>query len=65
MGVRVTLILMLLQQQIVKLITKKQYTYKWSTNYTVAYIGVNNLPATAGHHTMDIGAGADHITSSS
>ena len=40
------------------------YTYKWSTNSTVLYSGVNNLPVTAcagqRWHTMDIGAGTDH-----
>ena len=27
--------------------------------------GINNLPVTAGQHTMDIGAGSDHLVSQS
>ena len=42
-------------------VTKKQYTYKWSSKYTVAYSGVNKLPVTASQHTMDIGSGTHHL----
>ena len=41
---------------------KKQYGYKLSSDDTVSLNGVNNLPVTAGQHTMDIGAGANHAT---
>ena len=45
---------------IVDYVKKKQYAYKRSSNCTVNYNGVNNLPTTTGQHTMDIGAGIDH-----
>ena len=44
-------------------VVKKQYGYKWSSDYTIATNGNNNLPVIAGQHTMDIGAGADHAVS--
>ena len=44
-------------------VVKRQYGYKWSSQYTTATKGNNNLPVTADQHTMDIGAGADHAVS--
>ena len=46
-------------------VVKKQYGYKWLYDYIVGMNCTNNLPVTAGQHTMDIGAGVDHITASS
>ena len=46
-------------------VVKKQYSYKWSAQNVTLVYGVNNLPVTAGQHTMDIGAGADHAVSQS
>ena len=46
-------------------VVKKQYGYKWSSQYITMCYGANNLPVTAGQHTMDIGAGSDDLVSES
>ena len=39
--------------------------YKWNAQIVSNVYGNNNLPITAGQHTMDIGAGADHAVTQS
>ena len=46
-------------------VVKKQYGYKWSSQLITGMSGANNLPVTAGQHTMDISAGADHAVTQS
>ena len=46
-------------------VVKKQYGYKWNAQIVSNVYGNNNLPITAGQHTMDIGSGLDHVTASS
>ena len=43
----------------------KKNTYKWSQDISANYYGLNNLPTTAGQHTMDIGSGAHHAVTQS
>ena len=46
-------------------VVKTQFGYKWNLQYVTLMNGNNNLPVTAGQHTMDIGAGADHAVTQS
>ena len=49
----------------VDIVVKKKYTYKWSADTNCNSDGVNNLPTTTSQHTMNIGAGIDHLEAAS